>query len=124
MKENVYGDLAADIDDGTPETDAIEAKYGKGFPAMTALARKLERERNEARWHADADVMNSIENGSTAPNKNGWRHDAEASEYELRYAVKRGFIVRHPVHPTSLRIIEEQPPEPRNDPPPVPVLKA
>ena len=111
MKENVYGDNAADIDYATPETDAIEAQYGPGYPAMTELARKLERERDEARWHADADVMNSIDSGSTEPDKKGWRKECEASEYELRYAAKRRLIERHPVHPTWLRVVSVQKPD-------------
>lgn len=124
MKENVYGTLAADIDDSTPETDALLAQYridGEGRdhdPPFAELARRLERERNEARWHADADVMSSIESGSTEPDKKGWRRDCEANEYELRYAAKRGLIERHPVHPTRLRIIEEPSPTLAADPPP------
>ena len=122
MKENVYGDLAADIDDTTPEVDAFTASLWNDscaaaagtWPSETSpeeaygmavdLARKLERERNEARWHADADVMSSIDSGSTAPDKKGWCRDCEADEYELRYAAKRGLIERHPIRPTWLRL--------------------
>lgn len=105
---HAYSDQAAPIKAVTPETDTLlperlQDHTDADYMALVNHARKLERERDEARWHADADVCNSIECGSSAPGKDGWRKDCEADEYELRYAAKRGLIERHPERPTWLR---------------------
>lgn len=93
---HAYSDQAAPIKAVTPETDTLlperlQDHTDADYMALVNHARKLERERDEARWHADADVCNSIECGSSAPGKDGWRKDCEADEYELRYAAKRTY---------------------------------